>query len=183
MELNTPDIVFPVPHGHDLSVAVPRRYLKYIGKVLFLDNPGVVPACLKFSRNTPKKIIILHCLLNITGDTMVYTVQVPDGSSVYLGDGLVSEANPQDAFQRSEPLNNFLGMTGFIRYTGTRRYEYLLESASLFRMQFIVPFHGDLHPADPLEVLDQVIGERVVIIDYQYIHFDQYLKVPGHADS
>jgi len=79
---------------------------------------------------------------------------------------LVAEANPEGGRGRAEGLDDVVGQSGFARRTGTGGDEDpgRFEGANLVQGDFVVAANLHLH-AQFAEVLDEVVGKAVVIVD------------------
>ena len=91
-----------------------------------------------------------------------------DFSAIRFSDALMSQADTQGWRMLAEGPNDFVRQAGLAGRTGARRDQdpVRFESLNPFQGYFIIAkdLHLHLHLA---EVLDEVVGERVVIIDDQ----------------
>jgi hypothetical protein len=89
-------------------------------------------------------------------------------ASKSLADGLVAQANPQDRDHAGKTFNYRQGDAGLVRRAGTRRNDngFRLKLLYLLAGNLIIANHLYL-PAQFAQVLDQVVGERIVVVDHQ----------------
>ena len=90
-----------------------------------------------------------------------------DPAAKVLADALVAQTNPKEGNTGiGEGLHNIETIPGLIGAAGTRRKEYLvgIKSTSLSARQIVVTEDFLLHP-ELAEILDQIVGEGVEIID------------------
>jgi len=82
-----------------------------------------------------------------------------------MADALMAQANPQERQTRPEGADDVVGQAGFARRTRPGRNEDALrvELADLVNGNLVVAadFQGYLHLA---QILDEIVGERIVIV-------------------
>src|SRR6185503_10344694 len=85
-----------------------------------------------------------------------------------MPDALMPQTDPKYRHPPTELADNVIRKPGFLRRTRSRgnQYSLRLHRARLLHRQLIIPadFHFGIQFA---EILHQVVGERVVIIDHQ----------------
>src|SRR3954468_18336940 len=95
-----------------------------------------------------------------------------DFSAKDLANALMTEANPEDGRLFSQFTNDLLAPAGVFRpaWAGRDTNPVWGQLADLSKCDLVVPFHRHLR-AELSKVLDEIIGERVVVIDDEDVHF------------
>ena len=85
-----------------------------------------------------------------------------------MTDGLVAEAHPEDGLLAGEGLDHRARDTGFggRARTGRNHHAVRIQRQRFLDGDLVIAVHLLLHAQLP-EVLDQVVGERIVVIDDQ----------------
>ncbi len=101
---------------------------------------------------------------------MINPGEVHNRPTICLRDSLVAKADAQDAFCGTVSPDQIKGDSGLSGYSRTRTDKDLIKSIYLIQRNFIVP--ADIHRLlnHPLDVLDKVVSERIIIINNQYFH-------------
>ena len=100
MELNTMYIVGLMADCHDLSFLTFCRYFQAIGKTFPADYPGMVSSNRDFFSQPFKKQILVKDG-NRSLYPMIYFFEIFQTCSESFADGLMTEADTQNAFGRS----------------------------------------------------------------------------------
>src|SRR4029077_18386294 len=82
-----------------------------------------------------------------------------------LADALVAEADPEDRDLAAQRPNGVVGDTGVLGSPGPRRDDDAVELCELVDRDLVVAEHGWLF-AELGHVLNEVVGERVVVVDH-----------------
>ncbi len=100
----------------------------------------------------------------------------PDPGSIRGADALMTQADTQDGYRRSKPPHDVIADSGVLRATWAWRNAdaFGCERVDLGDRDFVVSLHNNLATQDP-EILDEVVGKRVVVIDDQ----DPIHRSPG----
>ena len=95
--------------------------------------------------------------------------RVDDPRTERLRDGLVSEADAEERQLARERLDGGERDAGGVGVAGTGREDERLglERPDAVHVDFVVAHHVHLRAQSP-EVLDEVVGERVVVVDHEY---------------
>jgi hypothetical protein len=82
--------------------------------------------------------------------------------------GLVPQANPQQGNPAGKMLDHRHGDPGFARTARPRRNDQIVgrQTFDLGQGDLVIAKHFDLLTQDP-EILDQVIGKRIIVVDHQ----------------
>ena len=96
------------------------------------------------------------------------TLGVIVGNRDFFPDALVTEANAQDRNPVGKPVNHVERDTCFVGIARTRRDDdpVGLELGNFIRRNLVVSLHADVG-AQLAEILDEVVGKRIVVIDHQ----------------
>src|SRR5438270_10793593 len=100
-----------------------------------------------------------------------------------LRDALMDKANAQNRNARSELANQIGADARAFRTAWSRRNANSvgLELLDLVDRNFVVPLHHKIDIFHLAEKLDEIVGERIVIIDNQQFHSDLLLLLFGSA--
>ena len=146
-----------------------RRFgnnFQFIRQGFATDNQGMVSSGLKRDRQ-PEEYTIPF-VKDRRSLPVHQAIGSNDFSSIHLADTLMSKANTQHGNSRSEMTDKLVADAGFVRRSRTRR------NADFFWMQLLNFLNGGaIIPADDqfraefAEILNQIVGERVVVIQNQ----------------
>src|SRR5436305_1540234 len=159
-----------MPEAHDRG-AVHRRALEAVGQVR-VDHQGVVAAGqdrrLEALEDRPPVVLDLRGLT-------VDRLSAHHARAERLGQRLVAEAHAQHRYarlgERADRVHRDAGVVGRAR-PGRDDHAVGLARAHLADALDVVPHHLDLSPEDA-QVLDEVVRERVVVVDQQYARHAQ----------
>ena len=164
MELHAPDREALVAQAHDLAFGGFGSDLEIAGEGGAFDEKRVVTGGGKTLRQTMEKIGVT--VQNWRGFAVHQPARAHDPAAEVMTDGLVTQADTEDRLFAGEGADDVERDAGFPGRAGTGREEDTvgIERESLRRRDFIVPENPLLH-AQLAEILDEVEGERVEIVD------------------
>jgi len=167
MELDAPDGKLLVFDAHDFAFVGFGGDFEAIGECVALDDEGMVTCGGKWIGHAFKEVfaIVFH-----EGSFAVHHAVVHnDVAAENVSDALMAEADSERGDLGAEGADDFVGEAGFFGGTGAGRNEdaFGFEGADLIDGNLVIAmdFHGNLHFT---EILDEVVGERIVIIDDQH---------------
>ena len=168
VELYAAHVVRAVAKGHDVAVVADGRDLQTVGQTAPADHPRVVAPSFKGFGQVLKQVVVVddvgRCLYAV-----VHGSQVFEPSAEHLGNGLMAQTDAQYGLAPGVAADDVVEQAGLFRNTGARReYDFVvrLQSGHLER---IVAHHVYLR-AQRLELVAQVVGKRVVIVNNYNIH-------------
>src|SRR5690606_11734314 len=101
------------------------------------------------------------------GHPVVDLVQVDQPAPEDLPDGLLSQANAQNAFAGGKPADDLLERAGLVRKAGTWGKDDIGKALHLLQAELVVPPDGDL-AIEILQIMNQIVGETIIVVDHQY---------------
>jgi len=152
-----------MPHAHDLTFLRLGRDFQAIRQRFALNDQGMIPGGGERIGHIAKKVLaVVADLRRFAVHDAVVDNHVP---AERVADTLVAEANAQQRHFLPKSSNDVVGQTGFARRTGTGRDKdaFGIQFADLVEGNLVVAsnFQRDLHLA---QILDEVVGERIVIV-------------------
>ena len=164
MELHPKDRIFPVPERHDLPGNVHCGHLQAIRHTPLFDYPGVVTARVEDFRQSVEQYIVLGDLPDRGGHAVKDLCEVLQAPSESLSNSLMPKADPQDCFLGGIATDQLRHDPRFGRQAGARRQDDQVVRGHFFQADGIVPSDYHLFAQDFRDVLDEVVGERVVVV-------------------
>src|SRR5262245_45319575 len=164
MELHAPGLVLLVSQRHDLALGRPRHDLEHRRQALALDDQRVV------ARGLERVVEPGEDAAPAVQDRAGLAVHQARGAhhlaAVRLAQSLVPEAHPQDRHLARERQDRRLADPGVARLAGPGRDHEPVERLRRQRLDRdrVVAVHLELGPQRP-QVLDEVVGERIVVVD------------------
>jgi hypothetical protein len=171
VELDAFDGVVAVPDAHDRAVLGARGDDERVGQGLGLDYQRVIAGRLEALLDAPvDALAVVHYLRRLAVDGLAAHYPRPEG----LPYGLVAEADAEDWDLASRPLYDLDRDAGLVGRARAWRDDYpvRVEIEDLLGRYLVVAPDEDLSAQLP-EVLDQVVGERVVVVDDEDPHGTQ----------
>ncbi len=164
MELDAENRQFPVRETHDLTFLGPGRDFQASRQGVPLHDEGMVPRCLKWAGQSGENIFPI--VVDRRGLAVHETVRADDIAAVHLSDALVSEADAKDRDFAAEMPDRFAADSRFRRRAWTRRNHdaFRSERCDFRNRDLVIPPHDDIR-SQFAKVLDEVVGERIVVID------------------
>ena len=155
---------FLVLQPHDGAVFGFGRDFEAVGESVTLHDEGVVAGCLKRGLDAGEDTFSL--VMNKRGLAVHEFAGSDDITAKDLADTLVTEANPEEGNVFSKFPNYIATDSGFSRGAGTGGNTDLRRRffADFIERDLVVSMHLHLR-AQFSEVLDEVVGERVVVVD------------------
>ena len=155
-----------VAHTHNFAVVRPGCYFKALRQRLALDDQRMIACCGERIGQSAEYAVAV--VVNLRSLAVHQRLGVNDLAAKSLSNALVAEANAEQRDFTGEVLDRGNRNTGFVRRTGAGRDDKVL------RIQFFDLLHGDFIVAvyqhffaEFGEILHQVIGKGVVIVDHQ----------------
>ena len=156
-----------VAQPHDHPVGGPGRDLEHRGQPLGSDDQGVVAGRLqRVGQALEAALAVVVDLRRLA----VHDGRRPDHPPPEdLPDALVAEADAEDRHPPGEAEDHLVGDAGVLRPARARRDEDGVggEGLDAVEGEGVVAVHDRLGAELP-EVLDQVVDERVVVVDHQH---------------
>ena len=155
-----------VTQAHDLVVIGPRRDLQFVGARLALDHQGVVARRFESLFDVAKNAFAVvrngRCL------AVHEFLGRDDLAAERLPYALMSETHAEQWDLAGERLDHIEGNPGFVRIAGTGRYDdsCRCEFLDLGRRNLVIAMHAHVG-AELAEILDEVVGKRIVVVDHQ----------------
>ena len=167
MELDAPDGKLLVFDAHDFAFVGFGRDFEAIGQCVALDDEGVIAGGGEGVGHAFEEVfaVVFHERSFAVHHAVVHN----DVAAEDVADALMAKTDAEGWNLRAEGADDFVGEAGFFWRTRAGRDQdaFGFEGADLFDGDLVVAmdFHRDLHFA---EVLDEVVGERIVVIDNQH---------------
>jgi hypothetical protein len=171
-----------VAHAHDFAVLRPGRHFQHLGAGGALDGQRVVAVDRELFRQPGK-----HALLRGGDDAGLAVHQLlraDDVAAKRRANALVAQAHAQDGQLAGKVLDRSHRDAGLGRRAGAGRNDQAIELPAL-QARFDLG-HGDLVVAEHFhlgaqfaKVLDDVVGEAVVVVDHQESHDPAHLPRTG----
>jgi len=164
MKLHAANGIILVADSHDFPLTGLSRDLQAIRHSLAFDHQGMIPGGGERVGHVFEQA--LPVVLDRRRFAMHYPIIDNDLTTEGVADALVAQADAEERHFRSERANDVVGKAGFARRTGTGRNEnsLRLKLADLFERNLVIAPHFQVH-LHLAQVLDEIIGERIVIID------------------
>src|ERR1039457_1436851 len=166
MELYTPERKYPMTHPHDLAIFYPGVNLQALREGGALHHKRVIAGSLKRIGQSTEQLLAV--MMDGRGLAMHQGDAAHDIASEGCPDGLMAKTDAQDGDLSGEMCNAGDGNAGLFGRAGAGRDD---EASGLKRFYFR---QGDsvvavnLHIFTKLaEVLNDVIGKGVVVVDHQ----------------
>lgn len=166
MKLNSVDREFFVSKSHDFSLFGFCGNLKTVGKSVTLNDERVVSRRFKgggYSGKEPLSIVIHGRSLS-----MHEPIRSHDIAAENLANALMPQANAEERQFARKLADDFATDTGIVRCARTGRNADALGRllSNLIDRNLVVSMHLHLR-AQFSKILDQVVGKRIVVIDYE----------------
>ena len=164
MELHSLDIEFSVPDAHDHPVLGPGGALQSRGQIP-VDHQGMVSR--GYERLWQSGEDRLTVVVDEGGLAVDRRLPPDDPPAVDLADRLVTQTDPENGTHSSERGYGFQTHAGFGRSAGPRRDDKMGETVPTDAVDrhLVVAEHVDPRARDLPQVLHQVVGEGVVVVD------------------
>lgn len=164
MKLNAVDGQFPVTQSHDLALSRLRRDLETVRQGVAFHDQGVIAGRLEGGLDPFEKVFPV---VNHRRGLPVHEPVGPDDiAAEHFADALVPEADAEERNRGSEGPDDISADSGLGRGAGSGRDTNPLGRllANLIERDAVVPMH--FHRGPQLsEILDEVVGERIVVVD------------------
>ncbi len=164
MELYAPDGQFAVAQAHDFAFGGFGGDFEAVREGGAFDEQGVVAGGLQALGESAEEVF---AVMGDGGGLAVHEAVGPDDvSSEVLADGLVAEADAEDGDLAGEGFDHGDGDAGFGGRAGAGGDEHAfgLEGDGFFYGDLVVS-EDALLDAESTEVLDEVEGEGIVVVD------------------
>jgi hypothetical protein len=169
VELHALDRQLLVAHAHDLAVLGPGSDLQHLGAARALDGQRVV-AVHRELRGQPSE----HALLRGGDDAGLAVhelLRANDLAAKGRTNALVPQTHAQDGQLAGKVLDGSHRDTGFQRRARAGRDHHAIRCARSDALDGDLVVAEHLHiRAQLAEVLDDVVGEAVVVVDHQELH-------------
>ena len=182
MELHALDGQRLVAHAHDLAIGRPGRDLEFGRASVLLDGERVVAIDREVLRQVGE-----HAFAggrDLAGLAVHQLLRAHDPAAERRADGLVPEADTEDgqlAGEVADRLDRNAGLRGRARAGGN--HEAIgLARRDAFDGDFVIAKHFHLG-AQFTEVLHQVEGEAVVVVDHEEFHCGRSIEHPDAEDA
>ena len=164
MKLDSVDGQLPVAQAHDLALCRFGADFEAVGEGFAPHQKRMVAGGFKGGGEVCEDSLAV--VQDGGGFAVHEAAGADDLSAKDVADALVPEADAEEGHTRPEGADDLVGDPGFLRGTGTRgdADAFGLERFDLGEGDLVVAFDGDLS-AQFAEVLHQVVGEGVVVID------------------
>src|SRR6185503_13847948 len=166
MELHALDRQGLVPHAHDGPVVGPCGDLQHFRQRVFFDHERVVARGYQRLLQTAEHASML--MMNQRHLPVHDLTRVHDASPKSLSDALVAEAYAKNRKLSGETLDQRYRYPRLVGRTGPRRYHDMrgLERFDFRQRDLVVAEYRDLL-LQFAEILDEVVGERIVVVYHQ----------------
>src|SRR5579859_1773485 len=163
MELHAPDRKILVPDAHDFAFVSFSGDFQTVGQGVALDDEGVIARGGKGIGHAFKEV--LPVMLYGRSLAVHHAVIDDDLAAEGVANALMSQTNAEERGIAAKSADDFIGEAGFARGTGTGGNEnaFGLQFADLVEGNLVVAMDLQIH-LHLTEVLDEVIGERIVIV-------------------
>lgn len=166
MELHAPDREVAVPQAHHEAVVGPRSDFEASREGLALDDERVVAGRVERIGQSLEEVGVV--VEDRRGLAMHQVRGAEDAAAVDVPDGLVAKADAEQRLLAGEGADHVAGHAGFGGRTRTRRDHHAVRiQRERFLDRDLVVAEDLLLHAELAEVLHQVVGEGVVVIDDQ----------------
>ena len=167
MELDAPNGEFPVTQSHDFALVGFGGDLQAIGKAIAIHDERMVASSREGVGNILKEF---PAVVFYRGSFTVHHAVVDfDLRLERMSDALVSQADAQDGQNARPSLDDGVGLPRHFRRAGARRNQnpFQVQGLQLGQVDFVVAHDGHLG-AHFAQVLHQVVGKRIVVVDDQH---------------
>ena len=171
MELHTLDGELAVAEAHDdaraISIAGPGADFEIGRQALFGDDERVIASCGQRGGNSAKNGLAV--VFDQAGLAVHQCFCAYDVAAKSRADGLMTEADSEQGNFAGEMANQIDADAGVLGRAGTGRNQDTIgvERSDLADREFIVTAYLDLGAELP-QILDEVVGERVVVVEDEY---------------
>src|ERR1022692_4219607 len=179
VKLNALDRKLAMAHAHDLAVVAFRRDLQARRHAATVDHQRMIAGGREWTDQSLE--YTLASMLDRGHLAVHYATRANDAPSEGLADGLVTEAHAKNGNFTREALHHRDRNARFVGSARPRRNDDLLRlpSLDLFQRDRVVAMHVHLG-AQLAQVLRQVVGERIVVVDQEQHGFSP--PRPGPAE-
>src|SRR5690349_2224198 len=156
-------------HAHDLVLPRLRRDLERVGHRVGRDDERVVAR--RDERVLHAGVDALLVVEDLRGLAVHDARRAHDAAAEHLTDALVTEADAEDRNLAGEPMDDIHRDAGFVRRARTRRDRDRVGRLRGDRLERdgVVALDGDVG-TQLAEILREVVGERVVVVDQEELH-------------
>ena len=164
MELDAVDRKFAMAQAHDFLLLGPRGDFENRGKCLPLHEERMVARGLEGRRQPGEDSGAV--VMDRRGLSVHEPIRAHDVTAVHVADTLVAEAHAEQRDRRSEAADDFARDARLVRRAGAGRNADArgLHRRDFVGRDFVVSLHERIR-AEFAEILDEVVGEGVVVID------------------
>ena len=158
------DRIVAMAHAHDFAFGGVSIDDEHVGNGGRVDDERLVAGRFEGAGQSGEDAAIV--MENGRGFAVHETSRADDRAAVDVADALVSQADAEDGEARADFQDDVVGDAGFLRRAGAGRDDdgFGLEGLDFGDGDFVVAL-DDGFRAKFAELLDKVVGERVVVID------------------